>query len=196
MLALGRDDIDFLSGLTGKVAVTGSSETMFFKPREQAREGEFDRELEILSRLQKLDLGLRVSELKGIVVTGEKGEQTVGMLLAPIGTHPWGMHPLDKGFCGKFELHRKWEEQITATLRILHENDVVWGDVNPCNVVIDADLNAWIIDFGGRNNATFVDDDKVESMEGDWQGVEKLFGEWLPSRRIWPSGEVFEGSSC
>jgi hypothetical protein len=39
-----------------------------------------------------------------------------------------------------------------------------------------------VIDFGGMNNVDFVDDENRETVRGDWQGVGKLFGQWLPSR--------------
>jgi hypothetical protein len=54
--------------------------------------------------------------------------------------------------------------------------------VNPCYVAVDEKLDAWIVGFGGMNNDEFVDDDKAETKEGDWQGVERLFGTWLPGR--------------
>ncbi len=64
----------------------------------------------------------------------------------------------------------------------LHAHDLVWGDVNPGNVVIDDVGHAWVIDFGGGNHPDFVDNEKAETVEGDWQGVGRLFGEWLPSK--------------
>ena len=50
------------------------------------------------------------------------------------------------------------------------------------NVVIDEAMNAWVIDFCGMNNVEFVDDEKRETVEGDKQGIIRLFQEWLPSR--------------
>jgi len=64
----------------------------------------------------------------------------------------------------------------------LHNHGIVWGDVNYCNVVIDSEQDAWVIDFGGLNNTEFVNDDKAESVEGDWQSVGRLIGEFLPRR--------------
>lgn len=50
------------------------------------------------------------------------------------------------------------------------------------NVAVDEAMDAWIIDFGGMNNVEFVDEEKRETFEGDWQGIRRLFQEWLPSR--------------
>lgn len=72
-------------------------------------------------------------------------------------------------------MHKKWEQQVVTTVKLLHEHGIVWGDVKACNVAIDADMNAWVIDFGGRNTRDLVDDDKAETVEGDWQGVHRLF---------------------
>jgi RIO-like serine/threonine protein kinase len=80
-------------------------------------------------------------------------------------------------------LHKQWEEQLTVIVQELHAHDIVWGDVHPMNVVIDEEMNAWAIDFGGVNNAEFVDDEKRETIEGDWQGITRLFQEWLPDAK-------------
>lgn len=79
--------------------------------------------------------------------------------------------------------HPRWEKQVKVIVEALHSHGIVWGDVNAGNVVIDRDDDAWVIDFGGRNNPWFVDDDKFETIEGDLQGVRRLFQEWLPKRR-------------
>lgn len=86
-----------------------------------------------------------------------------------------------QGFWGQPELHKKWEEQVTGIVQELHAFDIVWGDVNPTNVVIDRAMDAWVIDFGGMNNVEFVDEEGRETVEGDRQGVKRLFQEWLPS---------------
>ncbi|KAK2668010.1 hypothetical protein RAB80_017201 [Fusarium oxysporum f. sp. vasinfectum] len=52
----------------------------------------------------------------------------------------------------------------------LHEEGIVWGDAKPDNVLIDKDENAWIIDFGGSYTPGWVDEDKAETFEGDYQG--------------------------
>ena len=34
------------------------------------------------------------------------------------------------------------------------------------------------------NNVEFIDDDKRETIEGDWQGLQSIFEKWLPSQRL------------
>jgi len=82
------------------------------------------------------------------------------------------------------ELARKWEEQVTQIVKTLHAHDIVWGTVNPGAVVIDEEMNAWIVDFSGQVNNIFVSSDEVgKTKEGDWEGLKVLFGKWLPSQR-------------
>ncbi|KAF2744732.1 hypothetical protein M011DRAFT_488799 [Sporormia fimetaria CBS 119925] len=178
MLAEGQS----LSSSQGKV-LTADGIQMYFKPRIDMREPEFLRELRILTKLRQLGLNrLRVSRLQGLVVSGDSKEIVVGMLLNLIPSPAMGTHLKSPGIQAMVGMPEKWERQVTETVEELHEHDLVWGDVNPMNVVIDEALDAWVIDFGGMNNVEFVDDAKRETVEGDWQGIRRLFREWLPSQ--------------
>jgi tRNA A-37 threonylcarbamoyl transferase component Bud32 len=101
------------------------------------------------------------------------GEVTVGMLMRLITSSSIGTHLRSPGLQDRHELHKQWEEQLTAIVEELHVHDIVWGDVHPMNVVIDEAMKAWAIEF--------VDDEKRETVEGDWQGITRLFQEWLPA---------------
>jgi hypothetical protein len=163
-----------LDSVQGRV-VTAEGEGMYLKPRQVMREPDFEWELLILSRIAASDLplDLNVRKLLGLVVAGDNVETTVGMLL----THITGHDPCFPALHHIVDLHKKWEEQITAVVKDLHAHDIVWGDVNPSNVMIDEAMDAWAIDFGGSNNVEFVDDNLRETMEGDDQGVKRLFKE-------------------
>jgi tRNA A-37 threonylcarbamoyl transferase component Bud32 len=168
-----------IDAIQGRV-VTAEGIPMYFKPRVDMREAEFERELRILLRIDEVGLTarLRVPKLQGIVVLGEK---TIGMLMTYITSSKIGIHLRSPGLLGKHEFHKKWEEQLIVIVQELHAHGIVWGDVNPMNVLIDEAMDAWAIDFGGMNNAEFVDDEKRETIEGDWQGMTRLFQEWLPN---------------
>ncbi|KAF2128095.1 hypothetical protein P153DRAFT_405361 [Dothidotthia symphoricarpi CBS 119687] len=182
-IARPRDMGHSLDSSQGRV-MTVDGIFMFFKPRLEMREPDFERELQILLRINEAGLTaqIRVPRLEGIVISGENGETTIGMLMTLIISPKIGMHLKSEGFWGKFELHKKWEEQVIAIVQELHANGIVWGDVNPMNVVIDEAMDAWVIDFGGMNNIEFVDNRNRETVEGDEQGITRLFQEWLPSR--------------
>ncbi|KAF2802822.1 uncharacterized protein BDZ99DRAFT_401001 [Mytilinidion resinicola] len=72
------------------------------------------------------------------------------------------------------EIREKWASQIQKTVSTLHALDVVWGDVKADNVVIDKSGNAIVIDFEGGATKGWVDKDKMETKEGDLQGLERL----------------------
>jgi hypothetical protein len=174
---------DSLTSVQGRVS-TKDGRSLYFKPRLELREPEFEREVSVLLQIAKVGLRpeIRVPRLEGLVVSGENNEVVMGILMTWIPSPTLGCHLMSKGFWDKLELHQKWEQQIAATVRELHTHGIVWGDVNPMNVVIDENFDAWVIDFGGMNNVDFVDDENRETVRGDWQGVGKLFGQWLPSR--------------
>jgi len=75
--------------------------------------------------------------------------------------------------------HVKWKQQVTAIVKKLHSHDIVWGDVHPGNIVIDKNIDAWVVDFGSGWIEDFVDRKKAGTNEGDWQGVQNIFEEWI-----------------
>jgi len=180
------DKHDLLGSVQGRVE-TPDGRSLYLKPRESGREKQFHRELGILNDIKEKHVAKGQIKLPGllgiVVVSGESEEECVGVLINLITAPPFGMDLLSPGCWARHELHEQWEQQVTATVEELHAHGVVWGDVNAGNVVIDKALDAWVIDFGGMNNPEFLDDDKAETIEGDWQGVRRLFREWLPSRR-------------
>ncbi|KAI0452436.1 hypothetical protein F5B21DRAFT_526861 [Xylaria acuta] len=76
------------------------------------------------------------------------------------------------------EERARWLRQISDSVQSLHAAGVVWGDVKPGNVLIGKDGNAYLIDFGGSYTRDWVDEDKMETVEGDLQGVKRI-EEWL-----------------
>lgn len=172
-----------LTSVQGRVS-TKDGRILYFKPRMELRESEFKREIHILLQIAEADLdpNIRIPRLEGFVVSGDNDDIVMGILMTWIGSPDMGCHLMSKGFWNKEELHKKWETQVTATVWELHAHGIVWGDVNLMNVVIDENLDAWVIDFGGMNNIDFIDDENRETVKGDRQGVENLLKYWLPSR--------------
>jgi hypothetical protein len=148
----------------------------FFKPRFDLMAPEFDREVAVLGAISRsgLDKTLRVSPFKGLVLL-DNG-LVVGMLFEWLEGSPLAECPelADR------RLHERWREQVEGIVRELHRCGIVWGDVNVHNIFIDANGDAWVIDFGGNCNVEFIDEELKETYEGDLQGLRRVFEEWLP----------------
>jgi hypothetical protein len=165
------------AGLMQQVHTTTGTQ-FFLKPRWDLMAPQFDREVSALSTIVSygLDRTLRVSPFKGLVLL-DNGLVS-GMLFdwlegSPLAEHPELQNP---------KFHKVWQEQVEAIVHELHRHNIIWGDVNVHNIFIDADANAWVIDFGGHCNVQFVDEELMESYDGDRQGLRRIFEEWLPSR--------------
>jgi hypothetical protein len=124
------------------------------------------------SLLQRDDNNVRISRLHGLV-QDDSGSFIIGLVLSFI----------DCGFVTLLcavkpdttkALRERWSHQVTFTLKCLHEAGIIWGDVKAENVLIDANKNAWIIDFGGGYTEGWVEKQLAGTMEGDLQGLAKI----------------------
>jgi len=68
----------------------------------------------------------------------------------------------------------RWIKEIRNALEYLHTKELVWGDVKPENVLIRGDGNAVLIDFGGGFTEGWVDHRSAGTVEGDWQGFDRI----------------------
>ena len=110
-----------------------------------------------------------ICRLHGVV---RNGQEIAGMLFTWI--EKKGVLCQTRAKDAPTPLRRRWADQISRSLQVLHEQGIVWGDAKADNVLIDQDDNAWIIDFGGSYTAGWVDKDKAGTIEGDMQGLEKI----------------------
>ena len=69
----------------------------------------------------------------------------------------------------------EWGRQIKAAVHALHAHGQIWGDVKPDNILVDMHGRLWITDFGGGTTTGWVDERLIESIEGDLQGVNRIF---------------------
>ncbi|KAJ5420206.1 hypothetical protein N7465_002725 [Penicillium sp. CMV-2018d] len=65
---------------------------------------------------------------------------------------------------------------FTSQLEGLVQDDdgIIWGDAKAANVLIDANEDAYLIDFGGGYTKGWVEKEKSSSTEGDLQGLENI----------------------
>ncbi|KAF5723830.1 beta transducin [Fusarium mundagurra] len=68
----------------------------------------------------------------------------------------------------------KWATQIQEAVGQLHDAGIAWGDANPYNILIDANNDAWLIDFGGGYTEGWVPKSLAGTMEGDCIALKKI----------------------
>lgn len=59
-------------------------------------------------------------------------------------------------------------------MKKLHKIWIVWGDVKPDNVLVNAEDDAVVIDFGGGFAPKWVDQALENTKDGDDQGVSRI----------------------
>ncbi|OJJ68374.1 hypothetical protein ASPBRDRAFT_57781 [Aspergillus brasiliensis CBS 101740] len=139
--------------------------------------GDFIREVSALSRISELGLSINVSKLYAIVLS-EDEQLILGILMDWL---PFGSQTLEtERFIQMKESHVKWERQIRDIVKVLHSNNIVWGDVHPGNILIDYELNAWVVDFGGGYQEEFINREVAGTKQGDLEGIHNVFCKWLP----------------
>ncbi|KFY17976.1 hypothetical protein V492_00226 [Pseudogymnoascus sp. VKM F-4246] len=120
----------------------------------------------------KIEDGLRVPHIVGLV-QGEDGSSYMGLLLSYIDCDGRTLEGAVRADTPK-HLRQRWAAQITSTVKHLHEADIVWGDAKAANVLVDVNMDSWIIDFGGGFTEGWVEREKAGTVEGDIQGLAKI----------------------
>jgi hypothetical protein len=156
----------------GQVLHNESSETYFFKPVVSDQPDSVKREIQILRKMEKLDLDIKFPRLCGFVALGNSKTEVMGLLLENI-MSPTPLTKLLKASVDE-EKRRVWSEKSAAYVALLHDNDIIWGDAKADNFMVDADDELWIIDFGGSYTEGWVDPEISETLEGDDMGLEKI----------------------
>lgn len=128
------------------------------------------REVELLSQINhsgEFDIHFQTSKLLGLVVWDDDETSLMGFLLEYIdgGTLALWMESADT---------MKWISQIEATVRQLHRVGIVWEDVKPDNVMINADGDAVVVDFGGGYTPEYIKPELQNTAQGDLMGLEQM----------------------
>ncbi|PVH79380.1 hypothetical protein DL98DRAFT_220566 [Cadophora sp. DSE1049] len=146
----------------------------FFKATVHGNSAAIEREIEMLLRLERVGLTtkIRVPRLCGYVQVDGRRNNVMGLLLTYVECQDTlGGIVIDKP---EVALRKKWFLDIEHMLKLLHEADIVWGDAKADNILIDKANEAWMIDFGGSYTFGWVDKDKMNTVEGDLQGLQRI----------------------
>jgi tRNA A-37 threonylcarbamoyl transferase component Bud32 len=146
--------------------------TYFFKPVVPDQPGVAKREINILQKLTKLNLEIKVPHLLGFVAFNNSKTEIMGVLLSHIDS-PKPLTKLLKSSVPRAK-RAEWSTKSEKYVKTLHDNDIVWGDAKADNFMVDKDDELWIIDFGGSYTEGWVDPEISETKEGDDMGLEKV----------------------
>ena len=149
--------------------------TYFIKIVDKDQPQPTKRELKLLKRIEDIGLhkSINVPKVLGLVFTKDKSsKQIVGFLQTPISDPT----PLTKMLDEDISQRKRdnWSKEVERVKELLHDNDIVFGDMKADNFLVDKDDKLWIIDFGGSYTEGWVDPDLMETEEGDDMGAEKI----------------------
>ena len=174
-------DIQVLEKIQGQGEITrvlvGGQERCC-KTGEPFNQEAVEREFDCLWKIARSQhaLSIRVPKLTGLVTSADNG-QTIGILEEYIPTDLKDLPTLrevDTAIVA-YSRRKKWASQIQEMVDLLHNIGVVWGDGKPHNVLIHRDTDdAWLIDFGGSWTDGWVDEELIETPEGDNQAVGRI----------------------
>jgi len=158
---------------------SNSDAVYFFKRVDPAQVAPTKRELEVLKDIEDKGLHhkINVPLVKGIVRwygSGSSGNQMMGFLQTAIEDPTPLTRMLDSDVVE--DKRQEWAEQAQKAIKVLHDNDIIWGDAKADNFLVDRHGKLWIIDFGGSYTEGWVDPDLEETEEGDDMGVDKIVG--------------------
>jgi hypothetical protein len=141
---------------------TAAGKTHFFKAAIDLRYPEFENELATYVALHNLGNPVpRIPILTGVVVTSRPWLSEIDV---PAPTETMETGPFILGFLITWiddavilaDVSRQdrvlymveWRATVRETVRNMHSLSILWGDVNAHNVVVDREMNSWVVDFG------------------------------------------------
>lgn len=153
---------------------TKDGDTYFLKGIDATQPDATKREIKILVEIEKKGIHekINVPRIHGLVTSCHVPSEFIGFLLTDIPKPTPLIKLIDEDISQR--KREKWAKEVERVTDILHENDIIWGDAKADNFVLDETEKLWIIDFGGNYTEGWVDAEKVETMEGDEQGIEKI----------------------
>lgn len=156
------------------IKVSHKGETYIFKSASNGSEDQLEREIRVLEQISKkwgkardgpqvpclIGLVTSRNRISGLLETFIDGENLYEIEISAVNV----------------EKRRDWKTQIKETVRVLHDNGLVWGDAKAANILVDKIGQAYLIDFGGSWTGGWIDEDVSGTVEGDMQGLAPDFG--------------------
>ncbi|KAM0551296.1 hypothetical protein ACHAPJ_008399 [Fusarium lateritium] len=168
----------YTSGSTIACKVCVGSKTMVCKvDRAGLADPKLEKELKDMQSISRAisEKTLRVPGLLAYVTHVDTGD-IIGLLRDWIPNSRLGEDLWDIAIPGvSVETRQTWGTQIRETIEELHRIGVVWGNVNPANVIIDENEDVWLVGFGGGWTNDWVDKEKAGTEAGDTQGLTNIF---------------------
>ena len=165
---------DVLTNMAQKVQLR--SDGRVFHLKTFVNDKTFVRELEMLTQIAQNESlkHLNFTRLAGLVHYEGAPERVLGCLTEYIEKEDDLGALLGRKKPAGLKQKMAWLGQITKLVHSLHQHGLVWGDAKPDNVVIDKKMDAWVVDFEGGWSPEYVDQDKMETVEGDLQGLLRI----------------------
>ncbi|CAJ0544337.1 Ff.00g035660.m01.CDS01 [Fusarium sp. VM40] len=145
----------------------------FLKLARRGDKQSLQNELDTYGKIERaqLDSKIRISRLRGLVRSSDS--VVFGLLLTYIDCKRVTLSCAVKPET-EVSQRERWAAQIQETIGQFHHAGVIWGDAKPDNVLIDANGDAWLIDFGGGYTEGWVPKNLAGTMEGDRIALEKI----------------------
>ena len=167
-----QSEVDFPEPAHPGKVTTRDGEVYFFKPVVPEEPGPTKREINILQKIEQLNLDIKVPQLVGFVAFENSRTEVMGFLLTNI-EDPTPLTKMLKSSVSE-EKRVAWSQKSRQYVETLHKHDIIWGDAKADNFVVDENDELWIIDFGGSYTEGWIDPELSDTLEGDEQGLEKV----------------------
>ncbi|KAK6223901.1 hypothetical protein LQW54_000045 [Pestalotiopsis sp. IQ-011] len=154
--------------------VQAGDDTYYLKVVDKDQPQPTRREIRLLKNIESKGLQekIRIPLVAGLVGWNDNKSEILGLLMTSIEDPTPLTLMLDSDVVE--ERREKWARETERVVKLLHANDIVWGDAKADNFVVDRHGDLWIIDFGGSYTDGWVDPELMETEEGDDMGVEKI----------------------
>ncbi|KAF7541411.1 hypothetical protein G7054_g597 [Neopestalotiopsis clavispora] len=154
--------------------VQAGEDTYYLKTVDKDQPQPTRREIKLMKQIESKGLHkkMRVPLVAGLVGWEDSKSDIMGFLMTNIEDPTPLTRMLDSDVVE--EKREKWARETERMIKLLHDNDIVWGDAKADNFMVDRHGELWIIDFGGSYTDGWVDPELMETEEGDDMGVEKI----------------------